>query len=192
VKLLAIHGSPRKRGFSSTLHREFIRKFTASQTDITEIHVYDKKILPCTACGTCRNEFYCPVNDDMENIYNIIRQADVISISTPLYFSSVPSQLKALIDRCQVFWEQKIHDPGSLPRRKQGVLFCTAGADYTGMFSGVLQLAGHFFKTINAAFTEEDCILLPGTDSYAEEKISLEIINLSARLSERIITGITR
>jgi len=192
VKLLAIHGSPRKRGFSSTLHSEFIRQFTSAGTEITEIHVYDKNILPCTACGTCRSEFYCPVKDDMEKIYGIIRQADVISISTPLYFSSVPSQLKVLIDRCQIFWEQKNHNPGNLPCRKQGVLFCTAGADYTSMFSGVLQLVRHFFNTINAGFTEQDCILLPGTDSSVAEKISLEIINTSARLSERIITGITR
>jgi len=192
VKLLAIHGSPRKSGFSSTLHREFINQFITAGAAVKEIHVYDKKISPCIACGVCREKFICPVNDDMNEIYPMIRQADVISISSPLYFSSVPSQLKALIDRCQVFWEEKNHSPDNNSTCKQGVLLCTAGADYNNMFSGVMLMMRHFFNTINTSFTPGHALLLPGLDSVNSGKISLEIIDTAARLSERIITGINR
>lgn len=190
--LLAIHGSPRKSGFSSTLHREFINQFITAGAAVKEIHVYDKKISPCIACGMCREKFKCPVNDDMNELYPLIRQADVISISTPLYFSSVPSQLKALIDRCQVFWEEKNQSADKDYTRKQGVLLCSAGAEYSNMFSGIILMMRHFFNTINAEFTENEAILMPGLDSVNSEKISLEIIDAAVRLSERIIAGINR
>lgn len=192
MKLLAIHGSPRKSGFSSTLHGEFIKQLKAAGADVEELHVYDKIILPCTACGYCKNFFSCPVNDDMKTIYPLIREADVISVSAPLYFSSVPSQLKALIDRCQVFWEEKNHSTGKTHPLKKGALICTAGAEYNNMFSGVMLMMKHFFNTVNAGFTENNALLLPGLDSADPEKISLEIIHTAVKLSERIITGINR
>jgi len=190
--LLAVHGSPRKNGFSSTLHRELLKPFHASGFDVIEIHVHDKKISPCTACGTCREKLICPINDDMNSIYPLIRQADVITISAPLYFSSVPSQLKALIDRCQVFWEEKNRSPEKTLTGKQGVFICTAGADYNNMFSGVRQVIRHFFNTLNVDFNENEAILVPGLDSPNSGKITLEIIDNAVRLSERIITGLNR
>lgn len=190
MKLLAIHGSPRKSGFSSSLHREFIKPFITAGASVDEIYVYDKKISPCTACSRCRESFTCPVNDDMTGIYSMIRRADVISISTPLYFSSVPSQLKVLLDRCQVFWEEKNHSHEKESPKKKGVLICTAGAEYNNMFSGVILMMRHFFNTINAGFTENEAILIPGLDSPGSKKISLEIIGTAGRLSERIITGL--
>jgi multimeric flavodoxin WrbA len=128
----------------------------------------------------------------MNGIYSMIRQADVISISTPLYFSSAPSQLKVLIDRCQVFWEEKNHANGKKSPMKKGILICTAGAEYNNMFSGIILMMRHFFNTINAGFTENEAILIPGLDSPDSKKISLEIIGTAARLSERIIAGLDR
>lgn len=192
MKLLAIHGSPRKSGFSSTLHQEFIKSFAAAGAFVTQVYAYDKTILPCRACGTCRKKFSCPLDDDMKKIYPMIEDADVISISTPLYFSSVPSQLKVLIDRCQVFWEKKSKSPAKDSAMKQGVLICTAGGDYSNMFSGVMLTMKHFFNTINAQFSENNTLLIPGLDLTDPEKISLEIIHAAVRLSERIITGVNR
>ena len=100
-----------RAGFHQPCTMNLLTPFVTAGAAVEEIHVYDKKISPCTACAVCREKFCCPINDDMQEIYPMIQQADVISISTPLYFSSVPSQLKVLIDRCQVFWEEKIISP---------------------------------------------------------------------------------
>jgi len=185
VKLLAIHGSPRTNGSSSAIHRAFTEPFIAAGAVIKEIHVYEKRILPCTACGACRESFSCPLNDDMSAIYTLINDADVISISTPLYFSSFPSQLKALMDRCQVFWE--IGNAGHISgiNKKHAAIICTAGSSYSNMFSGVLLSMKHFFKTINAVFYENEAILVPDLDTG--NKISLEIIDRASTLSEGII-----
>ena len=157
-----------------------------------EIHVYDNIIRPCTACGICRDKFLCPIDDDMKRIYPLIQQADVISISTPLYFSSIPSPLKALIDRCQVFWERNKSAGAVLNPRKQGVLICTAGSDYSNMFSGVLLAISHLFNTLGVCFNSEDALLLPGLDSEPGKQISIEKIDTAVKLSDRIITGINR
>lgn len=189
LKLLAIHGSPRRDGFSSKLHREFTRPLVDAGIAVEEVCVYEKNIFPCIACGVCSEKFICPINDDMTAIYPLITDADIISISSPLYFSSFPSQLKAMIDRCQVFWEIKKRsgEKASLPR-KRAVFICTAGSEYNDMFSGVVISMRHFLNSINSCFDPEKTLLVPGLDS--EKKINLEIIKSSVRLSERILAEI--
>lgn len=187
-RLLAIHGSPNPDGRSSSLHRAFIDRFISAGAEVREIHVYDMNIQPCTACGSCSGTRGCPVNDDMREVYPLITNAGVISVSAPLYFSSVPSQLKSLIDRCQVFWEAG--KASAVPSPKKGAFICTAGSEYRNMFTGALLTMRHYFNTINARFNENEAVLVPGLDE--EKKINLEIINRTVRLSESIITGFTR
>lgn len=152
---------------------------------VTELQVYEKKILPCGACGICDKKLSCPLDDDMSSIYRQIVDADIVSVSSPLYFSSLPSQLKALIDRCQVFWAEKNYGSASILHKKKGIFICTAGSVYDSMFTGVMLTMRHFFNTINASFTAEDALLVPGLDE--EKKISLDIIERAASLSERIM-----
>lgn len=187
MNVLAIHGSPRNEGFSSSLHNIFTGNLKDRGFTVEELRVYEKKILPCKACGSCEEKFLCPLDDDMPAIYRQVINADIISVSSPLYFSSLPSQLKAFIDRCQVFWAEKNSGVPSIIHKKNGVFICTAGSAYDNMFSGVMLTMRHFYNTINASFTTEDALLVPGLDQ--EKKITLEIINGAANLSERIING---
>lgn len=171
---LSIHGSPGREGFSSSLHNEFLKPFKEAGINIAVVYAYASRINPCIGCGSCRDKPQCIYNDDMNRIYSLIREADFIIISSPLYFSSFPSPLKALIDRCQLLWEERrrIH---SVYRLKQGFFISTAGAEYSNMFAGVIMGIKHYYNSIGAVFSNENTLLLPGTDSMNE--ISLEILN---------------
>lgn len=164
--------------------------FISAGAEVNEIHVCDMVISPCMACGACGKHYSCPVNDDMQRIYPLILNCGIISVSTPLYFSSFPSQLKALIDRCQVFWEMGAAGKSALPLPKNAAFICTAGSEYGNMFSGVILTMRHFFRTINARFDERDAVLVPGLDE--EKKITLEIIDRISKLSKSIIAGYNR
>lgn len=171
---LSIHGSPKSEGFSSSLHNEFLKPFKDSGINITKVYAYKLNVNPCIACGNCRDKPQCIYNDDMTEIYSLIRDADFIIISSPLYFSSFPSPLKAIIDRCQLIWEERrrIH---SVDRLKQGFFISTGGAEYSNMFAGVLMGIKHYFNSIGTSFYQENTLLLPGADTMDE--ISLEILN---------------
>lgn len=161
MKVLALYGSPRPGGFSSRMHDLFLNAFPPES--IKRFHVASLDIKPCTACGSCRNESRCPLVDDMDMLYEAIREAGLVSISSPVYFSSLPSSLKAFIDRCQVFWEEKERGGVSLSG-KRGLFMSAAGGDYRGMFTPSVTIVRHFFNSTGIVYDEGDFILLPATD----------------------------
>jgi multimeric flavodoxin WrbA len=71
-----------------------------------------------------------------------------------VFFYSVPSQLKALIDRTQVFWSRKyrlqLPDPAQKPR--QGFLLSLGGSQGKQLFTGILLVAKYFFDAVDAQF----------------------------------------
>ena len=46
----------------------------------------------------------CAIVDDMVDVYEMLDAADELYLVTPVYFASVPSQLKALLDRLQPYY----------------------------------------------------------------------------------------
>lgn len=161
---VAIIGSPRKNSFSLKLHNEFLAQFKDSNYKIFNVHAYEANVGPCTACNHCETHPKCIFNDKMTEIYQLIRDAEMISVSSPLYFSSFPSPLKAIIDRCQLFWEEE-RRTGTPIKPKKGFLFCAAGSDYKGIFSCVVPGIKHFFNTINTSFDINETILIKNCDT---------------------------
>ena len=173
MNLLAITGSPRKKSFSTMLHHEFLKPFAGRGFKINIINAYDAAVHPCTACGKCSAGPNCIFNDDMTVIYNLIRDADIVSISSPLYFSSFPAPLKSIIDRCQLLWEEKKRNVVSI-KEKKGFFFCSAGSDYNEIFTSVLTVSRHFFNSINTSFDINEAVLVSNCDITG--KISAEIL----------------
>ncbi len=180
--LLSIFGSPRRNGFSSRLHEELIIPFKERGFFIERVYAYQTDVKPCTGCGWCSEHPGCCINDGMTDIYRLIRSADIISISSPLYFSSFPSPLKAIMDRCQLIWEEGRRNKPVLKTAK-GLFICAAGDEYKCMFDGVSMGIKHFYNAINTSYSPEDAILYPLSDSSSE--ISLEFIEKARIIGER-------
>ena len=100
MKIVTFLGSPRKKGNTARLLKEFL-KGVSEKSGITTNQVYlqENKILGCTGCGYCNTSTGCRLEDDMQNIYPILKEADLLVFATPVYWWSMSSQLKALIDR---------------------------------------------------------------------------------------------
>jgi len=182
LNLLAITGSPRKDSTSSKLLIEFLDPFFRTNCKIDVINAYQADVNPCTACGLCSLEPRCIYNDKMSDIYNLIRDADIISISTPLYFSSFPAPLKSIIDRCQLLWEENRRE-GNILKRKKGLFFCAAGSDYNDIFSAVLTGIRHFFNSINTSLDLNEAVLLKNSDLSIE--ISIDVLEKCRMLGSK-------
>ncbi len=104
MKVLALLGSPRKNGNTGLLLDEYIKgiKETGNSAEITKIYLNDKSIHGCNACEACRNisPGQCAIEDDMQELYPLFRQADTVIYATPIYWWGVTAQLKAFMDRC--------------------------------------------------------------------------------------------
>ena len=98
-KVLILSASPRKGGNSDTLCDAFLRGAREAGHDAEKIFLRGRTIHYCTGCGMCNATHRCVQQDDMAPLLDKMIQADVIVLSTPVYFYSMDGQLKTLIDR---------------------------------------------------------------------------------------------
>mgnify|MGYP004485566275 FL=1 len=106
-KVLILEGSPRRSGNSTILSDEFARGAEEAGCSVEKLRVAGKKISGCLGCNACyRNGGVCIQRDDMEEVRNKMLAADVIVLASPIYFYSMTSQMKAVIDRTYAFYQQ--------------------------------------------------------------------------------------
>jgi multimeric flavodoxin WrbA len=99
-KVLIISSSPRKGGNSDLLCDEFMRGAQDAGNKCEKIFLKEKNIAPCMACDACKkNGGKCVQKDDMAEMLQQMKEADVIVMASPVYFYSICSQLKMFIDR---------------------------------------------------------------------------------------------
>ena len=101
-KIVILLGSPRKNGNTDLLCDEFIRGARENGHEVEKIYLKDKNIHPCVACDYCRShEGNCVFKekDDFEEMIQKVIAADVLVISSPVYFYSLTAQMKTAIDR---------------------------------------------------------------------------------------------
>ena len=65
-----------------------------------KIRLAEKKIAPCLACYGCTDSHVCVRRDDMAEVLEALKAADVIVLASPVYFYSICAQMKTMIDRC--------------------------------------------------------------------------------------------
>jgi multimeric flavodoxin WrbA len=119
------------------------------------VDVTRKNIEPCKEYIVCEKKGFCPIHDDMElEIYPLLRQAEVVVLSTPIFFYNMTAQMKAVVDRCQTFWARKyrlkLKDPAHSLRR--GFLLSAAATRGKTLFEGLELTTRYFFDAIDARY----------------------------------------
>lgn len=104
-KVLVLNGSPRPVSDTMAMTNAFLKGLSSRDFEIETIRLIDKKIAPCLGCFGCwaKADGHCVQNDDQNAILDAIAAADVILWSFPLYCYSMPSHVKAVIDRLLPF-----------------------------------------------------------------------------------------
>ncbi len=153
--ILGLQGSPRKKGNSNFLLQTFMKTAENMGARTLTIDVTRKNIIPCKEFVVCEKKGFCPIDDDVrDEIYPLLRQAEVVVIATPIFFYNMTAQLKAVVDRCQTFWARKyklkLKDPGASMRR--GFLLSVGATKGKNLFEGLNLTTQYFFDAIDAKF----------------------------------------
>lgn len=102
MKILVLNGSPKKKSDTFRLTEAFLKGMAREGShEVNVIDVIDRNIAPCRGCFGCweRMDGHCVIRDDQNEILDLYREADLILWSFPLYCYSMPSHLKAVLDR---------------------------------------------------------------------------------------------
>jgi len=99
MKILAVSGSPRKKGNTVILLERVLEGAKSEGAETELFSVAGKDIGGCDGCWSCMKAGNCHIKDDMTELYDKLLQADGIVLGTPIYFWGMTSQMKAIIDR---------------------------------------------------------------------------------------------
>lgn len=102
MKIIGFSASPRGGSNSEALLDELLKGAREAGAGVEKVHLNSMDINPCQACALCRPKGpgkQCVVQDDMQLIYDQLREADVWVLATPVYWWGPSSQLKLMVDR---------------------------------------------------------------------------------------------
>ena len=101
MKVLAINGSPKEKGNTFQAIEVVASELEKQGIETEIVHVGNKDIRGCLACGGCaRNKNQkCVIDDEVNCLVQKMKDADGIIIGSPVYYASIAGTMKCFLDR---------------------------------------------------------------------------------------------
>ena len=99
MKVLLINGSPRANGCTAAALNEMISVFEAEGVETELVHVGNKDIRGCIACGSCMKNGKCVFDDLVNEVAPKFEKADGLVIGSPVYYASPNGTVLSFMDR---------------------------------------------------------------------------------------------
>lgn len=141
MKILAIHGSPRRGGNTEILLDAFIEGAKSAGALVEKVSLYEHKFSPCIECGECDHLGECVLRDDMDGLYGKYLESDLLVVATPIFFYSHTSYVQAFFERFQAFWARKyrLGLPHPLAKTPKGILLSLGATKGKKLFEGLVR-----------------------------------------------------
>ena len=153
VRILAIYGSPRRKGNTALLLQKAVQGARDAGGDVEEIILRDLKMSPCLEIYGCKKTGRCVIQDDFQRIYDRLLACDGIILASPIFFYTVSAHTKILMDRFQSQWVKKYwldQDPDNRVVTRRKGLFISVGATRgKKLFDGTLLSMRYFFDVLD-------------------------------------------
>ena len=194
MMILSVCGSPREQATEYVL-REALGMLEEQGFETEFFTVRGKDIGFCTHCDHCLRKEGCIIQDDMDELYRLLGEAEGIVIASPVYNGGVSAQTKTVMDRTRALLAA---DP-EVFRGKAGMAIAIGGDRSGGQelaiqqiitfytLNGVLTLSGGFFgANIGVAFWSQDTMEGIIADEEGYRSLKKTIRRLSEFLRGRI------
>ena len=99
MKVLLINGSPKANGNTAYSLAQMAEVFAEQGIETETIHVGNKAIRGCVACGSCYKTGKCVFDDLVNEVAPKFEEADGIVVGSPVYYASANATLIAFLDR---------------------------------------------------------------------------------------------
>lgn len=102
MRICIINGSPLREGNTEEVLKPFRRRLTRLGAQVDDVFLADYKLEPCVDCHACQEvqgAFGCILEDDAEELWRRIGQADLLVLATPIFTWYCTPPMKTLMDR---------------------------------------------------------------------------------------------
>jgi len=149
-KIVCLLGSPRPKGNSTTIAKRFCETAEKLGAQVTTFALNKLTYKGCQACMTCKTKLdKCVLKDDLAQVLDSIRDADILVMATPTYYADVSGQMKTFIDRTFSYLVPDYmtnSNPSRLSSGKKLVFIQTQGQPEESMYADVFPRYDFFFK----------------------------------------------
>ena len=189
MKIVTLLGSPRANGNTATLAKTF-NKTAEELGAVVQTFLLNKlNVKGCQACDACKTETdHCVIRDDLANVLESVKNADVLLAATPIYFADISAQLKIFVDRCYSYLEpfETMPETSRLKADKKFVLI-TAQNRGEDMFAEVCTKYRMIFEFLGFKETH----LIRGCDLMKADALKTknrqDLIDLSKETARKVV-----
>lgn len=179
-KILVIKGSCRKDSFTNKLWQNATKSL--SNIEVSVFDTCSEKISFCNGCNYCEENGKC-VYRDLDRFYRMFEETDVVIFASPVYNGSFSAQMKALIDRFQVYYTSFYKNGKVQPIKKHRKCILLAAAGRKGQ-----EALKDMEKNLKCALTILNAeligsVLCAYTDTVPEYEKSLEKLKILLKRS---------
>lgn len=157
MNILVLNGSPRPQGGTAAMVHAFAEGAKSAGRQIDILNIARMDFHGCRGCEHChtKGNGTCIQRDDMDLVYPLWDNADMIVIASPIYYGSFSGQIHCLIHRTYA---------GGIPRScKQMALFLCSGANNVYTYA-----EGIYHDYLHGYFRVKDCGVFEATTSRAK------------------------
>jgi putative NADPH-quinone reductase len=178
--VIGILGSPLPEGNTAILFRQALKGAADAGCSTETISVNSLDFQPCMEMMFCREHETCIMDDDMQQMYVRLREADSIIVATPVMTLGIPGRLKSFIDRCQVFFTAKYvrNQPLVTPEKRKvrrGLFICISGMKIPEVFVGAKLTMKAFFDIIDCTYRDE--LLISDMDTIRDIRTRQDLLD---------------
>ncbi|MCP4650442.1 MAG: flavodoxin family protein [PVC group bacterium] len=184
--VLGISGSPRRGGNSDVLLDKALEGAQSLGAKAEKIILNDLVFSPCQSCEELSDNGNCLITDDMQTIYPMVQEADILIVSSPVFFGSLSAQTKMMIDRFQCWWRAKhVLNIAVQNKDKIGAFICVQADNKKKFFDNSRSIIKNFFVTVNTEYSEE--LLCSGLDEKGSVLKSPDILEKAIAVGQKMI-----
>jgi len=189
VFVLGLLGSPRPRSTTGVLLERVLAGAAAAGARTELISLRGLDYSSCRHCGGCDKTGRCVVPDAIQDVHAKLRAAHHLVLASPIQFSGVSGETKAMIDRAQAFWvaTYRLKQPVSeVSGERRGLFLATCGGDDERVFDWAKHTVKAFFNSTGFRYWEE--LLEPNTDKPPPMSERADVLAKAEALGRRIVT----
>ena len=101
MNIVILQASPRANGNTAWMAEEYKKAAEAAGHQVSLVNVAHKNIAGCLACEYChtKGNGACVQQDDMQQLYPLMAEAEVLVLAAPIYYFTLAAQIEAPIQR---------------------------------------------------------------------------------------------
>jgi multimeric flavodoxin WrbA len=188
MKIVAVLGSPRENANSSTIANRFSTAAEKLGAEVKTFVLNNLEYRGCQGCMACKTKIdKCVVEDDLTEVLEAVREADVLVLASPVYYWDVSGQLKCFLDRTFSYLVPDfITNPvkSRLSPGKKLVMILSQNNPDEGSFANIFPKFDYFFKSYG--FSETHLIRACGVSAPGAVGSRHDVMRLAEETARKL------